>query len=78
MLQIRKGSKYLVFFVVIFVAPPPFAIDTYIPAFGNISDFFQVDVSILSITVSTYLIGFGVGMFFWGPYQIGLGVKIYL
>ncbi|WP_257279680.1 hypothetical protein [Francisella orientalis] len=36
MYKIRKGSKYLVFFVVIFVALPPFAIDAYIPAFGNI------------------------------------------
>ena len=75
MFQIRKGSKYLVFFVVIFVALPPFAIDTYIPAFGNISDFFQVDVSILSITVSTYLIGFGVGMFFWGALSDRFGRK---
>ncbi|BCD90787.1 Bcr/CflA family drug resistance efflux transporter [Francisella halioticida] len=75
MFQIRKGSKYLVFFVVIFVALPPFAIDTYIPAFGKISDFFQVDVSILSITVSTYLIGFGVGMFFWGALSDRFGRK---
>lgn len=75
MFQIRKGSKYLVFFVVIFVALPPFAIDTYIPAFGNIGDFFQVDVSILSITMSTYLIGFGVGMFFWGALSDRFGRK---
>lgn len=78
MFQLRKGSKYLVFFVVIFVALPPFAIDTYIPAFGSISNFFQVNVSILSITISTYLIGFGVGMVFWGALSDRFGRKTFL
>lgn len=78
MFQIRKGSKYLVFFVVIFVALPPFAIDAYIPAFGNIGSFFNIDVNKLAITISTYFIGFGVGMFFGVHYQIVLVVKKYL
>ena len=75
MFQIRKGSKYLVFFVVIFVALPPFAIDAYIPAFGNIGSFFNVDVNKLAITISTYFIGFGVGMFFWGALSDSFGRK---
>ncbi|AJI52184.1 major Facilitator Superfamily protein [Francisella tularensis subsp. holarctica] len=66
MIGIRKGSKYLIFFVVIFVALPPFAIDAYIPAFGNIADFFNVNVNKVAITVSTYVVGFGIGMLFWG------------
>ena len=66
MFKIRKGSKYLVFFVVIFVALPPFAIDTYIPAFGNIANSLRVPVSAMAITISTYMVGFGLGMFFWG------------
>lgn len=75
MFQIRKGSKYLVFLVVIFTALPPFAIDAYIPAFGNISNFFQVNVSILSITISTYVVGFGIGMVFWGALSDRYGRK---
>lgn len=78
MFQIRKGSKYLVFFVVIFVALPPFAIDAYIPAFGNIGSFFNVDVNKLAITISTYFIGFGVGMFFSGALSDSFGRKKYL
>jgi DHA1 family bicyclomycin/chloramphenicol resistance-like MFS transporter len=66
MFEIRKGSRYLVFFVVIFVALPPFAIDTYIPAFGNIANSLRVPVSAMAITISTYMVGFGLGMFFWG------------
>ena len=66
MFEIRKGSRYLVFFVVIFVALPPFAIDTYIPAFGNMANSLRVPVSAMAITISTYMVGFGLGMFFWG------------
>ena len=75
MFQIRKGSKNLVFFVVIFVALPPFAIDAYIPAFGNIASSFNVPVSDMAITISTYLVGFGVGMFFWGALSDRYGRK---
>lgn len=75
MFQIRKGSKYLIFFVVIFVALPPFAIDAYILAFGNIGNFFNIDVNKLAITISTYFIGFGVGMFFWGALSDRFGRK---
>ena len=75
MLKIRKGSKNLVFFVVIFVALPPFAIDTYIPAFGNIASSFDVSISAIAVTISTYLIGFGVGMFFWGALSDRYGRK---
>ncbi len=75
MFKIRKGSKYLVFFVVIFVALPPFAIDTYIPAFGNIANDFNVNVNIMTITISTYMTAFGFGMFFWGALSDRYGRK---
>lgn len=75
MLEIRKGSKYFIFFIVIFVALPPFAIDTYIPAFGNIGHFFNIDVNKIAITVSTYLFGFSLGMFFWGALSDRYGRK---
>ncbi|MFT4693746.1 MAG: DHA1 family bicyclomycin/chloramphenicol resistance-like MFS transporter [Francisella sp.] len=75
MFKIRKGSKNLVFFVVLFVALPPFAIDTYIPAFGNIANSFNVPVSSIAITISTYLVGFGLGMFFWGALSDRYGRK---
>ncbi|MDE5009120.1 hypothetical protein NAI53_10000 [Francisella tularensis subsp. holarctica] len=53
MIGIRKGSKYLIFFVVSFVALPPFAIVAYIPAFGNIGVFFSVCVNKVAVCVST-------------------------
>lgn len=75
MFEIRKGSKYFIFFVIIFVALPPFAIDTYIPAFGNIANFFSVNVNKVAISVSTYLVGFGLGMFFCGALSDRFGCK---
>lgn len=75
MFEIRKGSKYLIFFVVIFVALPSFAIDTYIPAFYNIANFFSVNVNKVAISVSTYLVGFSFGMFFGGALSDRFGRK---
>ena len=75
MTQIRKGSKYLVFFVVLFTALPPFAIDAYIPAFGNISKDLNVDPSQLTITISAYLFGFAAGILVWGAISDRFGRK---
>ena len=75
MMQIRKGSKYLVLFVVLFTALPPFAIDAYIPAFGNIAKDLNVDPSQMTITISAYLFGFAAGILVWGAISDRFGRK---
>ncbi|AXA33735.1 multidrug effflux MFS transporter [Francisella adeliensis] len=74
-MQIRKGSKYLIFYVVLFVALPPFAIDAYIPAFSNLSNYFHVNQNQIAMTVSTYLFGFSLGMLIWGALSDKFGRK---
>jgi DHA1 family bicyclomycin/chloramphenicol resistance-like MFS transporter len=74
-MKIRKGSKYLIFYVVLFVALPPFAIDAYIPAFSNLSNYFHVNQNQITMTVSTYIFGFGLGMLFWGALSDRFGRK---
>ena len=63
---IRKGSLTLVFIVTIFAALPPFAIDTYMPAFNEIGAYFSVSNYELTKSISTYFLGFAIGMLFWG------------
>lgn len=44
----------------------PFAIDTYLPAFGRIAGEFGVETVLMQHTLSVYLISFSVMSLFWG------------
>lgn len=53
----------------------PFAVDTYLPALPTMAEFFATDIVALNITVSTYLLGFGLGQLFGGPVSDQIGRK---
>lgn len=55
------------------VAIAPFAIDTYLPALPTMAQAFNTDIVALNYTISTYLIGFGIGQLFGGPISDQLG-----
>ncbi|WP_150468415.1 multidrug effflux MFS transporter [Francisella sp. SYW-9] len=65
-MTIRKGSLSLVFVITIFAALPPFAIDAYMPAFKEIGSYFGVSDHDLTKSISTYFLGFAIGMLLWG------------
>ena len=85
-MTLRKGSVFLVLAVTIFAALPPFAIDTYMPAFNQIGSYFHVSVHELTKSISTYFLGFAIGMLAWGaitdrfgrrkPLIIGMGIYL--
>ena len=85
-MTIRKGSIVLVFSITIFAALPPFAIDTYMPAFNQIGNYFHVTTSDLTKSISTYFLGFAIGMLAWGaitdrfgrrkPLIVGMGIYL--
>lgn len=68
------------------IALAPFSLDVYIPALPDMAEAFGVEVVQMNHTMSTYLIGFGLGQIFGGPIsdQIGrrtiglIGLSIYL
>lgn len=68
------------------IALAPFSLDVYIPAIPDMAAAFGVEVVQMNHTMSTYLIGFGLGQIFGGPIsdQIGrrkiglIGLSIYL
>jgi MFS transporter, DHA1 family, multidrug resistance protein len=45
----------------------PFAIDMYLPAFGAIAAEFHTTTSAISLSLSTYFIGFAIGQMLYGP-----------
>lgn len=53
----------------------PFSIDMYLPAFPQIAADLGVDVGRMSLTVSSYFIGFALGQIFYGPLLDRFGRK---
>src|ERR1700744_4476517 len=45
----------------------PFAIDMYLPAFSRIAAEFQTTTPAVSISLSTYFVGFALGQILYGP-----------
>src|ERR1700742_1231159 len=53
----------------------PFAIDMYLPAFSKIAAAYKTSSSQVSLTLSTYFVGFGLGQVFYGPFLDRFGRK---
>jgi MFS transporter, DHA1 family, multidrug resistance protein len=53
----------------------PFAIDMYLPAFSRIAVEFKTTTSEISLSLSTYFIGFALGQIFYGPMLDRFGRK---
>jgi DHA1 family bicyclomycin/chloramphenicol resistance-like MFS transporter len=49
-------------------ALPPLAVDMYLPAFQQIADDLDTSISHIQLSLSLFLLGFGSGMLFWGPF----------
>ncbi|PKG37292.1 multidrug effflux MFS transporter [Psychromonas sp. Urea-02u-13] len=60
-------SKMLIITLSCIYAVSPFAIDSYLPALPIIANEMQVDISMLSMTVSLYILGLAVGQLIGGP-----------
>src|ERR1700712_684698 len=53
----------------------PFSIDMYLPAFPDMAKEFNVPVSTVALTVSTYFLGFALGQILYGPLLDRFGRK---
>lgn len=71
--SLATPPRYFLPFVSAMIAIAPFAIDTYLPALPTMADEFGVSLVQLNITVSTYLIGFGLGQLLGGPLSDQIG-----
>lgn len=63
----KKISKRLIITLSSIYAISPFAIDSYLPALPLIASEMNVDISLLSVTVSLYIFGLAIGQLIGGP-----------
>ena len=71
------GEREFVLFMALVAAMSAMAIDILLPAFGQMRPAFGLDddSTALSLTVTLFLMGTGVGNLFWGPVADALGRK---
>lgn len=60
-------SRALILTLAAVFAISPFAIDSYLPAMPAMAQSMNVDIALVSVTVSLYLLGLGVGQLIGGP-----------
>jgi MFS transporter, DHA1 family, multidrug resistance protein len=70
--------KYFVFILAMLTSISPLAIDAYIPSFSEISHYFYTSIEQVEITLSIYLLGFGIGQLLGGPLSDRYGRKAFI
>ncbi|MFT6095859.1 MAG: DHA1 family bicyclomycin/chloramphenicol resistance-like MFS transporter, partial [Nonlabens sp.] len=66
--KMSKGRRVSIILVLgTLIAVGPFSIDAYLPAFKQIAGDFNVDTSVIGLTLTTYFIGIGLGQLAYGP-----------
>lgn len=75
MTSLRHKSAWIIFLLGLLSVVTPFAIDMYLPAFSNIAADFRTTTSAISISLSTYFVGFAIGQILYGPLLDRFGRK---
>jgi MFS transporter, DHA1 family, multidrug resistance protein len=75
MKTIDDKSFYFIVILAMLGALPPFATDTYTPAIPQIASYFSISQSSVMLSITTYFIGFSLGMLIWGPLSDYYGRK---
>src|SRR5260221_3652134 len=75
MTSLRHKRAWIIFLVGLLSVVNPFAIDMYLPAFSPIAGNFKTTTSVISLSLSSYFIGFAVGQILYGPLLDRFGRK---
>lgn len=67
--------RYLILFIGSLIALGPLSLDAYLPAMPAMADAFGVGIVRLNNTISVYLVGYGLGVFFGGSFSDQIGRK---
>jgi DHA1 family bicyclomycin/chloramphenicol resistance-like MFS transporter len=75
MTSLREKHAWIIFLLGLLSVVTPFAIDMYLPAFSRIADDFNSSTSLISLSLSSYFIGFALGQILYGPLLDRFGRK---
>jgi MFS transporter, DHA1 family, multidrug resistance protein len=75
MASLRHKRAWIIFLLGLLSVVNPFAIDMYLPAFSPIAGNFKTTTSVISLSLSSYFIGFAVGQILYGPLLDRFGRK---
>src|ERR1700722_13167634 len=75
MAHLKRHNTWIIVLLGALCVVTPFAIDMYLPAFSKIAAAYKTSSSQVSLTLSTYFVGFGLGQVFYGPFLDRFGRK---
>jgi MFS transporter, DHA1 family, multidrug resistance protein len=75
MTSLREKHAWIIFLLGLLSVVTPFAIDMYLPAFSRIAGDFNSSASVISLSLSSYFIGFALGQILYGPLLDRFGRK---
>jgi MFS transporter, DHA1 family, multidrug resistance protein len=67
--------RHLILFLGALIAIGPLSLDAYLPAMPAMADAFGVSIVRINNTISVYLVGYGLGVFFGGAFSDQIGRK---
>lgn len=66
-INFKINRSFLILLLGLLNTITPFSIDMYLPAFPDMAKEFNVPISSIALTVSTYFLGFALGQILYGP-----------
>jgi DHA1 family bicyclomycin/chloramphenicol resistance-like MFS transporter len=70
-----RSNTFIVLLLGALSVVTPFAVDMYLPAFSLIAREFKTNTSVISLSLSTYFVGFALGQILYGPLLDRFGRK---
>ena len=75
MMPHKHNPRWIILLLGALCVVTPFAIDMYLPAFARIAAEFHTTTSAISLSLSTYFVGFAIGQILYGPLLDRFGRK---
>src|ERR1700743_3500275 len=75
MTSLKYRHNWIILLLGLLSVITPFAIDMYLPAFSRIAGQFGTTTSVISLSLSTYFVGFALGQILYGPLLDRFGRK---
>ncbi len=75
MAHLTRNNTWIIVLLGALCVVTPFAVDMYLPAFSTIAAEYKTGTSQISLSLSTYFVGFALGQIFYGPLLDQFGRK---